>query len=109
VLTVESGAKGNREEAALTSDIGDSNVPVAATEQIAISISDTGEGIPPDRLEKIFEPFTTFKDDGTGLGLSIVTQILKLHHATISVHSRPEEGSTFTILFPCPEGLCHAT
>ena len=77
--------------------------------QITISISDTGEGIAPDRLEKIFEPVATFKDDGTGLGLAIVTQILKLHHATITVDSQPGQGSTFTLVFPCQEGLSHAT
>jgi signal transduction histidine kinase len=109
VLTVKSTTKGNRREAALTTGTGDDSVPVSAGEQIAISITDTGKGIPPDRLEKIFEPFTTFKDDGTGLGLSIVTQILKGHQATIRVRSQPGSGSTFTILFPCPEGHCHAT
>jgi signal transduction histidine kinase len=81
----------------------------AAGEQIVISIADTGEGIPADRLEQIFEPFATFKDDGTGLGLSIVTQILKLHHASITVDSRPGQGSTFSILFPVPKGHSHAT
>ena len=71
--------------------------------RMVISISDTGEGIVPDRQEKIFEPFATFKDDGTGLGLSIVNQILKLHHADITVESTPGAGSTFSIHFPCPE------
>ncbi len=73
----------------------------AAMKKVAISISDTGDGILPDRLEKIFEPFATFKDGGTGLGLSIVKQILKLHHADIVVESPRGEGSTFTIIFPC--------
>jgi two-component system NtrC family sensor kinase len=81
----------------------------AAAGQVVVSIADTGEGIPADRLEKIFEPFATFKDDGTGLGLSIVTQILKLHHASITVDSRPGQGSTFTIRFPRPKGRSHAT
>lgn len=76
---------------------------------LVITISDTGEGIIADRLEKIFEPFATFKDDGTGLGLSIVTQILKLHHASIIVESQPGSGSTFTIHFPCPEETSHAS
>ena len=88
---------------------GTTIIAQSAPTQIAISISDSGEGIAHDRLEKIFEPFATFKDDGTGLGLSIVTQILKLHHATITVDSQPGQGSTFTIVFPCQEGLSHAT
>ncbi|MBC2711672.1 MAG: Cache 3/Cache 2 fusion domain-containing protein [Desulfosarcina sp.] len=76
---------------------------------IVITISDTGEGINSDRLEKIFEPFATFKDDGTGLGLSIVTQILKLHHAGITVESEPGRGSVFAIHFPCSEETNHAS
>ncbi len=75
---------------------------------ITIAISDTGEGIPPGRLEQIFEPFATFKDDGTGLGLSIVNQILKLHHARIEVESSLSTGSTFRIHFPCLEEGIHA-
>ncbi len=57
-------------------------------------------------MDKIFEPFATFKDNGTGLGLSIVAQILKLHHAGISVESKPGAGTLFTIFLPCPkEGI----
>ncbi len=80
-----------------------------ATRQIAVAVADTGAGIGPDQLERIFEPFVTFKDDGTGLGLSIVKQILKQHHATIDVESRVGKGSTFTIRIPCQETSSHAT
>lgn len=68
---------------------------------LVITIADTGVGIGPDRQEKIFEPFATFKDGGTGLGLSIVSQILKLHHAQLTVDSAAGAGCTFTIYFPC--------
>jgi len=68
--------------------------------RLVISISDTGAGIESGRIEKIFEPFVTFKDDGTGLGLPIVSQILKLHHAGVAVESDVGAGSTFTIYFP---------
>lgn len=73
----------------------------AGHDRLVITVSDTGTGVEPDRLEKIFEPFVTFKDDGTGLGLSIVSQILKLHHADVRVESRTGDGCTFTIHFPC--------
>ncbi len=66
-----------------------------------ISITDTGAGIAPEHLKTIFEPFTSFKDEGTGLGLAVVKQILKLHQATIGVESRPNHGTTFTLMFPC--------
>ena len=74
--------------------------------KLIITISDTGVGLTPNQLDKIFEPFATFKDDGTGLGLSIVAQILKLHHADISVESKPGTGTLFTIFLPCSkEGI----
>lgn len=64
-------------------------------------MADTGCGIPPEDEEKIFEPFYSTKDTkGTGLGLAVVWGILEEHGATISVHSQPERGSTFTIRIP---------
>ncbi len=77
-------------------------------QSVVISISDTGIGITPDQLEKIFEPFVTFRDDGTGLGLSIVAQSLKLHHATIMATNNTGDGSTFTIHFPLEKEKTHA-
>jgi len=68
---------------------------------INILIADTGCGILPEHMDKIFEPFVTFKDDGTGLGLSIVVQILRQQGATIAVDSKVGQGTTFTILLPC--------
>jgi len=77
-----------------------------ARERLVIAISDTGRGIDPEQQERIFEPFVTYRDDGTGLGLPIVSQILKLHHARLTVKSRRGRGSVFTIYFPFdrPEG-----
>ncbi|MEN8245760.1 MAG: cache domain-containing protein [Thermodesulfobacteriota bacterium] len=68
---------------------------------MVIEITDTGVGISSQELEKIFDPFVTFKDGGTGLGLSIILQILKLHHAGITVDSREGKGTILTIYFPC--------
>jgi len=76
---------------------------------VVISISDTGKGIKPDQLEKIFEPFVTFRDDGTGIGLSIVVQSLKLHHAAITAANNTGKGSTFTIRFPLTKEKPHAS
>lgn len=74
--------------------------------QVALSVSDTGIGIPAADLERIFMPFWSRRADasaGRGLGLSIVRGILDRHGATITVESRLGVGSTFTIHFPDPD------
>ncbi|MEW5817723.1 MAG: FAD-dependent oxidoreductase, partial [Spirochaetota bacterium] len=70
-----------------------------------IQISDTGYGIPADELENIFEPFyrsIKHKSNiaGTGLGLAIAQHVVKNHNGTITVTSKENEGSTFTIQVP---------
>jgi two-component system, NtrC family, sensor histidine kinase PilS len=70
------------------------------TEWVAVSISDSGGGIPPHEKEKIFEPFYTTKDRGTGLGLSIVHKIVENHNGAIKVDSEIGRGTTFTIFLP---------
>jgi PAS domain S-box-containing protein len=65
-----------------------------------ISVTDNGEGINPDLVGKIFEPFVTGKPDGTGLGLALVKKIVVMHGGRIEVHSRPGKGARFTIYLP---------
>lgn len=74
----------------------------ADDDNLWVSIRDTGSGIPPDDLERIFEPFYTTKEIGvgTGLGLSIVAEIIKKHQGEISVSSQLEQGAEFTIRLP---------
>jgi two-component system, NtrC family, nitrogen regulation sensor histidine kinase NtrY len=64
-----------------------------------ITVQDNGVGIVDEALEKIFIPFFTTKKQGSGIGLSLSRQILRLHHATISVDSKPDVGTKFTIKF----------
>lgn len=71
-------------------------------ETVVVSVSDTGPGIDDENLSKIFEPFFTTKSvgEGTGLGLSISFGIVQKHSGTISVKSKPGEGTTFIVTLP---------
>jgi PAS domain S-box-containing protein len=69
-------------------------------DEVRIIVRDSGPGIAPDILPKIFDPFFTTKSDGTGLGLSITYGIVREHHGTVDVESRPGAGTTFTLTFP---------
>jgi PAS domain S-box-containing protein len=71
--------------------------------ELELRISDTGLGIPGDRLEKIFLPFYTTKTKGTGLGLALVHKIILLHNGGIDVESREGEGTTFRVHLPIGE------
>jgi two-component system, NtrC family, sensor histidine kinase HydH len=66
--------------------------------QVVVDISDTGVGIPAG--VNIFEPFITTKPEGTGLGLPIVRQIIAAHGGTLTYHSEPGHGTTFTFSLP---------
>lgn len=72
------------------------------SEKIAIEIKDSGEGIEPDKIKHIFDPFYTTKseDKGTGLGLSISYNIIKEHKGEIIVDSKLNKGTTFKIILP---------
>ena len=68
--------------------------------EVFVSISDTGHGIPREDIGRIFDPFFTRKDEGTGLGLSVVHGIIKKHRGTIAVKSVPEKGTSFVVSLP---------
>lgn len=74
--------------------------------RVRVAVSDGGHGIPPEVLERIFEPFYTTKPvgEGTGLGLSVSFAIVREHGGCMWVDSRPGEGTTFTIDLPAAEG-----
>ncbi len=69
---------------------------------ICVEISDSGGGIPEDKLENIFKPFFSTKSEGkgTGLGLTICRGIIEKHKGNIAVMSSPGEGSTFSVFLP---------
>jgi signal transduction histidine kinase len=71
-----------------------------ADDQAVVEVSDTGAGIPPDRLDTIFDDFMTTKRQGLGLGLAISKKVVEQLGGTITAASRVGEGSTFTTRFP---------
>lgn len=68
-----------------------------------VAFSDTGGGIPPEKLSRIFQPFYTTKEKGSGLGLMIVRRIVREHGGEISIESRMGNGTTFKVLLPLQE------
>lgn len=73
-------------------------------EEVMVTISDNGVGIPEDLIEKIFEPYFTTRDYGSGIGLTMVYKVVKEHRGEISVSSQEGKGTTFTITLPVPQG-----
>ncbi|MBN1849481.1 MAG: PAS domain S-box protein [Deltaproteobacteria bacterium] len=72
---------------------------------LKLTVSDTGTGMTPDIMERIFDPYFTTKKagEGTGMGLSVVHGIMKKHGGGISVSSSEDRGSIFDMYFPCIE------
>jgi PAS domain S-box-containing protein len=74
-----------------------------APDGVFLSVGDTGGGIPPDQLKRIFEPFYTTKKKGTGLGLMIVQRIIREHGGRIGVESHVGKGTVFRLWLPLRE------
>ncbi len=81
-----------------------------ATPHLALSVTDTGAGIPPENLGRIFDPFFTTKPlgKGTGLGLATVHGIVKAHHGFVRVESKVGQGTTFRVYLPVKSGVAPA-
>ena len=67
---------------------------------VEISVRDEGSGIPPDKIERIFEAYYTTKEHGTGLGLAIVKHNVELYGGNVRVESELGKGAKFTLIFP---------
>jgi two-component system sensor kinase FixL len=76
--------------------------PVGATVEVAVS--DTGPGIPADKLSRVFEPFFTTKPTGLGMGLAISRNIIEAHGGRLWADSNEAGGATFTLTLPVVEG-----
>jgi signal transduction histidine kinase len=76
-------------------------LPAASGRIARIVITDTGSGIPPENLDRIFEPYFTTKEGGTGLGLALTRRIILEHRGSIQTANDPGGGARFTIDLPC--------
>jgi len=73
-------------------------------EMVAIAVKDTGVGIPPENMKKLFEPLFTTKINGIGLGLAVSKKLAEANGGRIEVQSEPGNGSKFTLVLPVHEG-----
>src|SRR5215510_6688516 len=76
----------------------------ASRGRVEIRVEDTGVGIPPEHLSRIFDLYFTTKERGTGIGLSMVYRIIQMHDGEIEVQSTPGRGTTFRVLLPRAQG-----
>jgi signal transduction histidine kinase len=67
---------------------------------VEISVRDDGHGIPPDKIERIFEAYYTTREKGSGLGLAIVKHNAELYGGSVRVESRLGQGANFILIFP---------
>ena len=68
--------------------------------RVEVDVEDTGVGIPPEHLSRIFDLYFTTKEKGSGIGLSMVYRIVQLHDGEVEVQSTPGHGTRFRLLFP---------
>ena len=71
-----------------------------ARNKVEIDFEDTGVGIEPENLSRIFDLYFTTKETGTGIGLSMVYRIVQLHDGEVEVESTPGAGTRFRLVFP---------
>jgi signal transduction histidine kinase len=72
----------------------------ASKNRVELSVEDTGTGIQPEHLQRIFDLYFTTRPKGTGIGLSMVYRTVQLHDGDIEVQSTPGVGTTFRVLIP---------
>jgi signal transduction histidine kinase/CheY-like chemotaxis protein len=79
-------------------------LPLPPGDYVTIAVADRGNGIPPENLERIFDPYFTTKRTGSGLGLATVYSIVRRHGGHVEVSSRPGEGASFKVWLPAAKG-----
>jgi two-component system sensor kinase FixL len=69
-------------------------------DKVEIAVADTGQGIPAELADRLFQPFVTTKKSGLGLGLSICREIVKAHEGELTVAPRSSGGAVFRVVLP---------
>ena len=87
----------------------DTPTPLTAGRYLKLSLADTGAGIRPEHLARIFEPYFTTKQQGTGLGLATVYSIIRKHQGHVVVESELGKGTTFHLWLPAAKQVATAT
>ncbi|MCG8616568.1 MAG: ATP-binding protein, partial [Desulfobacterales bacterium] len=89
-------------DVSMDSDTRKERLSIPAGRYVELCVRDTGQGIPKDNLERIFDPYFTTKEvgKGTGMGLAVIHGIVQDHGGLVGVESRVGKGTTFRILFP---------
>ncbi len=81
------------------------NTKTEKPSDIIVSVSDSGGGIDPDKMEEIFNPFYTTKSQGMGLGLAICRSIIEAHDGQLDCENNPDGGATFSFTLPSSSKL----
>jgi signal transduction histidine kinase len=103
---LDQGAEGRKQKAEGGRQDDTTGLPSAGCllPSVFIEVRDTGQGILPENLDRIFEPFFTNKEGGTGLGLAIARQIAVDHRGSLTCESAPGRGTTFRLILPISDG-----
>ncbi len=88
-------------------DITKESISLPTGQYIKLTIADSGAGIPKKYIDKIFDPYFSTKQKGSGLGLAICYSIIKKHNGNISVQSKTNKGTVFTIYLPASTKINH--
>jgi len=96
--------EGGRIEIGMCAGLGHPEDLDGTVPKMRFCVRDTGVGIPPEVLPKVFDPFYTTRADGSGLGLAVVKKIAQQHGADIQVESKPGHGTCFELVWPIAPG-----
>jgi signal transduction histidine kinase len=99
-ITIQAAAETGTPESACAADCQPAEAPTTGPATVCLSFIDTGKGMPPDVLARVFEPFFSTKQGGTGLGLPTTRRIVEAHGGTLTAESAVGRGTRFTIRLP---------